>query len=58
MGSIIMDDCIERSNRIIATVTKGTNVPVGFIFASMPAKKIKEISPELSAGEIDRIANN
>ena len=40
------------------TVTKGTHVEAGSIYAGMPAKKIKDISPELSKGEIDRIANN
>ncbi|MGB5556050.1 MAG: gamma carbonic anhydrase family protein [Flavobacteriaceae bacterium] len=61
MGSIIMDDCVVESNSIIAAgavLTKGTHVPSGSVFAGMPAKKIKDISPELSAGEIDRIANN
>lgn len=61
MGSIIMDNCVVESNSIIAAgavVTKGTHVPEGTIFAGMPAKKIKDVSPELSAGEIDRIANN
>ena len=61
MGSIIMDDCIIESNSIIAAgavVIKGTHVPEGTVFAGMPAKKIKDISPELSAGEVDRIANN
>lgn len=61
MGSIIMDDCIVESNSIIAAgavVTKGTRVASGSIFAGMPAKKIKDISTELSSGEIDRIANN
>ncbi|MBD1259563.1 gamma carbonic anhydrase family protein [Maribacter polysiphoniae] len=60
MGSIIMDDCVVESNSIIAAgavLTKGTHVPEGSIFAGMPAKKIKDISPELSKGEIDRIAN-
>ena len=60
MGSIIMDGCIVESNSIIAAgavVTQGTHVPAGSIFAGMPAKKIKDISPELSSGEIDRIAN-
>ncbi len=60
MGAIIMDDCIVENNAIIAAgavVTKGTCVPSGTIFAGMPAKKIKDVSPELSTGEIDRIAN-
>jgi len=61
MGSIVMDDCIVESNSIIAAgavVTNGTQVPSGTVFAGIPAKKIKDISPELSSGEIDRIANN
>lgn len=60
MGSIVMDDCIVESNSIIAAgavVTKGTRVPSGTVFAGMPAKKIKEISTELSVGEVERIAN-
>ncbi len=61
MGSIVMDDCVVESNSIIAAgavLTKGTHVPSGTIFAGMPAKKIKDVSPELTSDEIDRIANN
>ncbi len=61
MGSIVMDGCVVESNSIIAAgavVTTGTHVPEGSVFAGMPAKKIKDISTELSSGEIDRIANN
>ena len=61
MGSIIMDDCVIESNSIIAAgavLTKGTHVPTGSVFAGMPAKKIKDIDPSLSEGEIQRIANN
>ena len=61
MGAIIMDDCIIESNSIIAAgavLTKGTHVPSGSVYAGMPAKKLKDISEELSRGEIDRIANN
>ena len=61
MGSIIMDNCVVESNSIIAAgavVTAGTHVPAGSVFAGMPAKNIKDISVELSSGEIDRIANN
>jgi len=61
MGSIVMDGCVVESNSIIAAgavVTAGTHVPEGSVFAGMPAKKIKDISTELSSGEIDRIANN
>ncbi|MDJ0646144.1 MAG: gamma carbonic anhydrase family protein [Flavobacteriaceae bacterium] len=61
MGAIVMDDCIIESNSIIAAgavVTKGMHVESGCIYAGMPAKKIKDISPELVSGEINRIANN
>ena len=61
MGSIIMDDCIIESNSIIAAgavVTKNTRVESGTIYAGTPAKKIKDIRPELISGEIDRIVNN
>ena len=61
MGAIVMDDCVVASNSIVAAgavVTKGTVVEAGTIYAGMPAKKIKEVSSELSTGEIDRIANN
>ena len=59
MGAIVMDDCIIESNTIIAAgavVTKGTHVLSGTIYAGTPAKKIKDLSPELSTGEINRIA--
>jgi carbonic anhydrase/acetyltransferase-like protein (isoleucine patch superfamily) len=61
MGSIIMDGCMVESNSIIAAgavLTKGTHVPAGSVYAGMPARKIKEIDPSLSEGEIKRIANN
>lgn len=61
MGSIIMDDSVVGSNSIIAAgsvLPKNTIVPEGSIFAGIPAKKIKEISPELQKGEIERIAAN
>lgn len=61
MGAIVMDDCVVESNSIIAAgavVLEGTKVPSGSIFAGVPAKKVKDITPELISGEIDRIANN
>ena len=61
MGAIIMDDCVVESHAIIAAgavVTQGTHVPSGMIYAGMPAKKLKPVSPELRSSEIDRIANN
>ena len=61
MGAIVMDDCVVESNSIIAAgavVTQGTKVEGGSIYAGVPAKKVKDISPELISGEIERIANN
>lgn len=61
MGAIVMDGCVVNSNSIIAAgavVLEGTIVESGSIYAGVPAKKVKDISPEKITGEIDRIANN
>ena len=61
MGSIVMDNCEIGSNTIIAAgavVLENTKVESGVIYAGVPAKKVKDITPELIHGEINRIANN
>lgn len=61
MGAIVMDNVHIGSNTIIAAgavVLEGTQVPPGCIFAGVPAKKVKDISAELTEGEINRIATN
>ena len=61
MGAIVMDNVVIGENCIIAAgavVLEGTQVPAGSIFAGVPAKKVKDISPELQKGEVERIANN
>ncbi|HZW77591.1 MAG TPA: gamma carbonic anhydrase family protein [Flavobacteriaceae bacterium] len=61
MGAIVMDDCVIESNSIIAAgavVSKNTRVESGSIYGGIPAHKIKDVSPELTKGEIERIANN
>ncbi len=61
MGAIVMDDCYIESGSIIAAgavLLEGTRVTSGSIWAGVPAKKVKEISPELFEGEVMRIANN
>jgi carbonic anhydrase/acetyltransferase-like protein (isoleucine patch superfamily) len=61
MGSIVMDNAQIGSNSIIAAgavVLENTVVEPGSIYAGVPAKKVKEVSPELISGEINRIANN
>ena len=61
MGAIIMDNAVIGTNSIIAAgavVLANTLVPPHCIYAGVPAKKVKDISEELSKGEIERIANN
>ncbi len=61
MGAIVMDNCEIGSNTIIAAgavVLENTKVESGSIYAGVPAKKVKDINPELISGEINRIANN
>jgi carbonic anhydrase/acetyltransferase-like protein (isoleucine patch superfamily) len=61
MGAIVMDNCVIGSNSIIAAgavVLENTIVPQGCVYAGVPAKKVKDINPELQNGEINRIANN
>ena len=61
MGSIVMDHCEIGSNSIIAAgavVTQNTIVPPGSIYAGVPARKIKEIDPDLQQNEIQRIAKD
>src|SRR5687768_7886062 len=61
MGAIVMDGAVVHSNTIIAAgavVLEGTVCEGGSIYAGVPAKKVKAISPEKVEGEIARIANN
>jgi len=61
MGAIVMDQAVVHSNTIIAAgavILEGTICEGGSIYAGVPAKKVKEITPELVRGEIERIANN
>lgn len=61
MGAIIMDNAVVESNCIVAAgavVTQNSKLESGFIYAGMPAKKIKPLDDRLSEGEIQRIANN
>jgi len=61
MNAVVLDNAVIESNSIIAAgavVTKGTVVPSGTVWGGSPAKKIKDISPELLKGEVERIANS
>jgi len=60
MNAVILDNAVVESNSIVAAgsvVTKGTVVESGSVYAGIPAKKVKDISPELLHGEVERIAN-
>ena len=61
MGAIVMDGAVIESNSIIAAgavVSKNTIVKSGSVYGGMPAKKLKDIDPELVTGEIERIAKS
>ena len=61
MNVVVLDGAVIESNSIIAAgavVSKGTHVESGSVYAGIPAKKIKNISPELVEGEIKRIADS
>lgn len=61
MGAIVMDGCIVNEHVIIAAgaiLTQGTITEPGYIYAGIPAKKIKPVGKDLLKGEIERVANN
>lgn len=61
MGAIVMDGCVVRRGSIVAAgsvVTQNTEVESGWIYAGIPAKKVKALNSSDFAGEIHRIANN
>ena len=61
MGAIVMDHCVVQSNCIIAAgavLFEGTKTEEWSIYAGVPAKKVKTLTPELFDGEVKRIANN
>ncbi len=61
MGAIVMDNAIIHSNSIIAAgavVLANTEVPSGTVYSGVPAKKLKDIDPELLSGEVERIRDS
>ncbi len=61
MGAIVMDHVVVEKNSLIAAgsvVLENTIVESGTIYAGVPAKKVKEISPEHFEQINMRIANN
>lgn len=50
MGAIVMDHAVIGKGAIIAAgavVLAGTKVPDGALYAGVPAKQVKEVSPEM-----------
>lgn len=61
IGSIILDHAVIGENSIIAAgavVLAETIVEPGSLYAGVPAKKIKDVSPDQTREMIERIANN
>lgn len=61
MGAIVMDNAVVETNSIVgagSVVTEGTHIKSGEVWAGTPAKKIKDINPELQKGTLERISNN
>ncbi|MFN6943938.1 MAG: gamma carbonic anhydrase family protein [Cytophagaceae bacterium] len=61
MGAIVMDHAHIEQNSIIAAgavVLENTRVESGSIYAGVPAKKVKDVSPEHMQDLIGRIAGN
>ena len=61
MGSTILDGAVVGENSIIAAnalVKAGTIVEPGSVYAGVPAKKVKDVSPEQVQNIIKRTADN
>lgn len=61
MGAIVMDNAVVEKNAIVAAgavVLENTRVESGTIYAGVPAKKVKTVSPGHFEGLNMRIANN
>jgi carbonic anhydrase/acetyltransferase-like protein (isoleucine patch superfamily) len=61
MGAIVMDNVYVEKNAIVAAgavVLENTRIESGSIYAGVPAKKVKELSPEHFKELNERIANN
>lgn len=61
MGAIVMDHAIVEEGAVIAAgavVLENTRVEKGCIYAGVPARKVKEVSPEVYQHLNERIANN
>lgn len=61
MGAIVMDQAVVEENCLIAAgavVLENTVCHSGGVYAGVPARRVKELTPELFKGQIQRIAQN
>ena len=61
IGAVVLDHAVIGENSIVAAgavILSDTVVEPGSVYGGNPARKLKEISPELSKEMIDRIAEN
>lgn len=61
MGATVLDNAVVESGAIVAAnalVTSGMRVEGGWIYAGVPAKKIKQVSTEQQKNIVERIAND
>ncbi len=61
MGAIVMDRAVVQSNVFIAAgavVLEGAVLESGYLYAGIPAKKIKPLDERHIKGEIERIGKN
>lgn len=61
MGAIVMDHTVVEQNVLIAAgavVLENSRLESGYIYAGVPARKVKPIPPEVFQHNIERIARN
>jgi carbonic anhydrase/acetyltransferase-like protein (isoleucine patch superfamily) len=61
MGAMVMDNVVVESNCLIAAgavVLENSHLESNCIYAGIPAKKVKELSPEQFKDTVARIADN
>jgi len=61
MNAIVMDNAVVGKNSLIAAgavVLENTIIEPGSVYGGIPAKKIKDISQDLTSNLLERISNN
>jgi carbonic anhydrase/acetyltransferase-like protein (isoleucine patch superfamily) len=61
MGAIVMDHAVVEENVLIAAgaiVLENSHLESGYIYAGVPARKVKALSAEAFQDTVERIANN